>query len=387
MRGKGDGSMGAGEPSFTVGIEEEYLLVRQDSRDLDSDPPGALLDECIARTEGRVCPEFLRSQLEVGTKVCRSIREAGEDLVSLRQTVAKVAAGYGIAPIAASTHPFAQPRVQKHTDKERYFALAREMQATARRMLICGMHVHVGIDDDELRVDLMGQLAYFLPHLLALSCSSPFWEGELTGLKSFRLTVFNALPRTGLPEQFASWAEYTRHVNMLINAGLLQDSSKIWWDLRPSWRYPTLETRIMDCCTSVDDAISLAAMAVCILRMLYRLRRRNQRWRIYADMLVEENRWRAMRYSFDEGLLDLAKGRLVPFADLLEELLELVREDAEVLDCVREVVRTREILTRGTSAHRQEAIYRQALEAGKSEREGLQAVVDWLIEETAKPGG
>jgi carboxylate-amine ligase len=374
------------EPSFTVGIEEEYLLVNRETRDLDADPPAELLEECIARSDGQVCPEFLRAQLEVGTRVCRTVGDARADLSRLRAIVVAESGRFGLAPIAASTHPFAATRLQRHTDKERYFALAREMQAAARRMLICGMHVHVGIDDDELRIDLMGQMSYFLPHLLALSCSSPFWEGEQTGLRSFRMTVFNALPRTGLPEQFASYAEYQRHINTLINAGLIQDTSKIWWDLRPSWRYPTLETRIMDCCTSLDDAISLAAMNVCILRMLWRLRRNNQRWRTYASLLVSENRWRAMRYGCDEGLLDLAKGELIPCEDLLEELLELVREDAEALECVRDVEWTRQIMARGTSAHRQVAVYTAALEGGASEKEALNAVVDWLVEETASTG-
>jgi carboxylate-amine ligase len=230
----------------------------------------------------------------------------------------------------------------------------------------------------------MNQLAYFLPHLLAMSCSSPFWEGENTGLKSYRLTVFDALPRTGLPEPFASFAEYQRHVNVLIEAGVLEDATKIWWDLRPSARYPTLETRIMDVCTRLDDAVSLAALVVSLLRMLFRLRRSNQRWRIYARMLINENRWRARRYSFDDGLIDLAKGQIVPFESLLDELIELVLDDAEHLGCAQEVLRSRDILARGTSAHRQVAVYEQAKANGAGETEALQSVVDFLIEETAR---
>jgi len=262
--------------------------------------------------------------------------------------------------------------------------LAQEMQAAARRMLICGMHVHVGIDDDELRINLMNQFAYFLPHLLALSSSSPFWEGEHTGLKSFRLTIFSALPRTGLPGRFVSYGEYRRHIDTLISNNLIQDTSKLWWDVRPSWRYPTLETRIMDCCTSVADAGCLAALVQSTLRMLYRLRRSNQQWRTYADMLILENRWRAMRYGTDEGLLDLARGQLRPFPELLEELIELVREDAEALGCTAQVESARDILARGTSSHRQVAVYQTARKHGASEREAVQAVVDWLIAETAR---
>jgi carboxylate-amine ligase len=246
------------------------------------------------------------------------------------------------------------------------------------------MHVHVGIEDNELRIDLMNQMSYFLPHLLAMSCSSPFWGGHDTGLKSYRLTIFDALPRTGLPERFASWSEYQRHVQILIDAGLIEDSTKIWWDLRPSGRYPTLETRVMDVCTSIDDAISLAALLVCHLRMLYRLRTRNQRWRIYTPMLIRENRWRAMRYSFDEGLIDLAHGVVVPFDELLEEMLGLVAEDAEALGCTEEVAGVRDILSRGTSAHRQLRVFEQQQAAGNSVEDSLKAVVDTLIASTAE---
>ncbi|MGQ0833481.1 MAG: carboxylate-amine ligase [Gammaproteobacteria bacterium] len=371
------------EPPFTVGIEEEYLLVDRRTRDVDDDPPGELLKECTELGGGQISPEFLRSQIEVGTRVCRTMTEARTDLARLRSIIVEVSRKHGLAPIAASTHPFARTMKQKHTDKERYFALAREMQAAARRMMICGMHVHVGVDDDELRIDLMNQMSYFLPHLLALSCSSPFWEGELTGLKSFRLTIFNSLPRTGLPERFESYGEFKRHLDMLIRNGLIQDMTKLWWDQRPSSRYPTLETRIMDCCTSIDDSICLAALVVSLLRMLFRLRAANQSWRRYPTLLIAENRWRAMRYSFDEQLLDLAKGELVPFPDLLEEFLALIREDAEALGCLPETEHARTILKRGTSAHRQLAVYEQARTHGASEREALEAVVDFLIRETA----
>jgi carboxylate-amine ligase len=371
------------EPPFTVGIEEEYLLVRLDTRDVDNDPPPELLKECTERGGGQISPEFLRSQIEVGTRVCHSMSEARADLARLRGIIVEVAKRHGLAPVAASTHPFARTTQQKHTDKERYFALAREMQAAARRMMICGMHVHVGIDNDELRIDLLNQLSYFLPHLLALSCSSPFWEGEQTGLMSFRLTVFNSLPRTGLPERFESYGEFRRHLDTLIRNGLIEDTTKIWWDVRPSSRYPTLETRIMDCCTSIDDSVCLAAFVVSLLRMLYRLRRANQSWRRYPNVLISENRWRAMRYSFNEKLLDLAKDELVPFSDLLEELLVLLREDGEALGCTKELEHARTILSRGTSAHRQIAVFERARANGASEREAFKAVVDFLISETA----
>jgi len=375
--------MGRSEPKFTMGIEEEYLLVDRDTRALVVDPPKNLMSECEDVLGEQVSAELLQSQIEIGTKVCANIQEAREDLTRLRKTIVDVAATHNLAPIAASTHPFSSWKDQKQTPKDRYESLTIEMQGAARRLVICGMHVHVGIEDDELRIDLMNQMAYFLPHLLALSCSSPFWGGRDTGLKSYRLTIFDALPRTGLPERFASWAEYERHVSILKNAGLIEDATRIWWDLRPSNRYPTLETRVMDVCTRMDDTLALAAMLVCLLRMLYRLRTRNQRWRIYTPMLIRENRWRAMRYSFDEGLIDLARGTVVPFDELLEEMLGLIAEDAEALGCTREVAGVRDILGRGTSAHRQLKDYELEQAAGKSVEDSLKAVVDTLIADTA----
>ncbi len=372
------------EPTFTMGIEEEYLLVDRDTRALVVDPPKSLMSECEELIGEQVSSELLRSQIEIGTKVCNNIQEAREDLARLRKVIVDVSANHNIAPIAASTHPFSRWQDQKQTQKDRYESLTLEMQGAARRLVICGMHVHVGIEDNELRIDLMNQMSYFLPHLLAMSCSSPFWGGHDTGLKSYRLTIFDALPRTGLPERFASWSEYQRHVQILIDAGLIEDSTKIWWDLRPSGRYPTLETRVMDVCTRIDDAIALAALLVCHLRMLYRLRTRNQRWRIYTPMLIRENRWRAMRYSFDEGLIDLAHGVVVPFDELLEEMLGLVAEDAEALGCTEEVAGVWDILSRGTSAHRQLREFEQQQAAGKSVEESLKTVVDTLIASTAE---
>ncbi len=376
--------MGTKEPSFTLGVEEEYLLVDKETRSLVIDPPETLMDEAEEKCGAQVTSELLRSQIEIGTRVCANIQEAHEELARLRRNIIEVANNHGLAPIAASTHPFSSWTDQKHTEKDRYDQLTHEMQGAARRLVICGMHVHVGIDDDELRIDLMNQLSYFLPHVLALSCSSPFWLGRDTGLKSYRLTIFDALPRTGLPERFASWAEYERHVNILQNAGLIEDSTRIWWDLRPSGRFPTLETRIMDVCTRLDDTVSLAALLACILRMLYRLRTRNQRWRLYTPMLIRENRWRAMRYSFDEGLIDLAKGRVVPFTDLMDELCSLIAEDARALGCEKEVKGVHDILTRGTSAHRQLRDYGLERASGASNEDALKSVVDTLIHDTAE---
>jgi carboxylate-amine ligase len=376
--------MGMKEPSFTLGVEEEYLLVDKETRGLVIDPPETLMAEAEEKCGAQVTSELLRSQIEVGTRVCSNIQEVREDLSRLRRNIIDVAGNHGLAPIAASPHPFSEWSDQKHTEKDRYDQLTHEMQGAARRLVICGMHVHVGIDDDELRIDLMNQMSYFLPHLLALSCSSPFWMGRDTGLKSYRLTIFDALPRTGVPERFSSWAEYERHVGIMKDAGLIEDSTRIWWDLRPSGRFPTLETRIMDVCTRVNDTLALTALLACIMRMLYRLRTRNQRWRLYTPMLIRENRWRAMRYSYDEGLIDLAKGQVVPFVDLMSELCSLISEDAKALDCEKEVKGVHDILTRGTSAHRQLKDYELERASGASSKEALKSVVDTLIADTAE---
>ena len=372
------------EPSFTIGIEEEYLLVDLDTRELASDPPKALLKECETLIQDLVKPEFLKSQIEIATRVCDNLGEARENLALLRRTVADVAGKYGLAPIAASTHPFSEWQQQQHTDKRRYHILARDMQAVARRLLICGMHVHVGIEDDDLRIDILNQVGYFLPHLVALSTSSPFWRGQDTGLKSYRMSIFDELPRTGLPERFDSFSEYQRHVDVLVRAGLIQDATMLWWDVRPSARFPTLEMRITDICTRLDDAVCIAALFLCIVRMLYRLRRDNLRWRMYSDMLLKENRWRAQRYGFDEGLVDFGKGELVPCNSLLEELFELIREDAEFFGCTDEVTHFRKIIKDGTSAHRQLKTFADAMAAGASRQKALTDVVDMLIAETIR---
>ncbi len=370
------------EPSFTVGIEEEYLLVDRKTRDLVVDPPDSLMTECEKRLEGRVSPEFMQSQIEIGTSKCDNIKQAAEELAELRRTVSEVAGKHGLALIAASTHPFAQWDAQKHTPKQRYDDLARDLQGVVRRLLICGMHVHVGLDDDELRIDLMGQIAYFLPHLLVLSTSSPFWRGEDSGLKCYRLAVFDEMPRTGLPENFDSFGEYERHLATMVKAGLVEDGTKIWWDVRPSARFPTLEMRIADVCTRIEDSVTIAALYSCLLRMLYRLKRTNQRWRKYSNMLVQENRWRAQRYSYEKGLVDFGKGEIVPYEDLLEEIIELIEVDALALDCLDEVKHARNIVRNGTSAHRQLEAYHQACEDGADKMEALRKVVDLLIEES-----
>lgn len=373
--------MGLKEPSFTFGIEEEYHLVDLATRGFAS-APAALMEACEAALGKRVAPEFFRSQIEVGTSVCRDFSVGRRELAGLRRTIATIAGNYGMAPIAASTHPFADRSTLETTPKARYQALAVDFAGIGRRLAICGMHVHVGIEDDELRIDLMNQARYFLPHLLMLSTSSPFWQGEDTGLKSYRLAVFHELPRTGLPQRFGSFGEYQRAVDVLVSNKVIEDATKIWWDLRPSAKFPTLEMRVTDVCTRIDDAISIAAIYVCIVRMLYRLRRSNQKWRSYPAFLIEENRWRAQRYGVSDRLFDFGKGKLVPFASLIDELLDLIAEDAAVLGCEREVKHALKIATGGTSADRQVERYERLVAEGASVDDALIGVVDQLIVET-----
>ena len=370
------------EPTFTIGIEEEYLLVDAKTRGLIHEAPPEMLAQCEALLEGQVAPEFLQCQIEVGTRVCSTVGEARSELKRLRGTVASVARSHGLRLLASSTHPFAAWGEQRRTQKERYEAIEHDLQEVARRLVICGMHVHVGIDDDDLRIDLMNQVSYLLPHLLVLGTSSPFWQGHETGLKSYRISVWDEMPRTGLPEYFDSYGDFQRFLEVLTRTGIIEDGTKLWWDIRPSVRFPTLEMRISDICTRLEDTLCIAALYVSWLRMLYRLRTRNQRWRRYPRMFIAENRWRAQRYGLDQGLVDFGRSTLVDYPDLLEEMIELCADDAEALGCTAEVQHARTIIARGTSAHWQLRTYHDAIARGANEREALEAVVDMLVEET-----
>lgn len=372
--------MSTAPPDFTIGIEEEYLLVRPDTGAL-AEAPAAMMDACAARLEGQFSPEFKACQVEVGTQVCADVGAAREDLRRLRSVVAEEASKHDLAPIAVSCHPFADWKQAHHTNKERYNQLENEMGGVARRMLISGMHVHVGIDDKEMRVDLMNQMIYFLPHLLALSTSSPYWQGQDTGLASYRLTVFDNLPRTGLPPRFGSWGEYERTAGILTDLKIIEDTTKIWWDLRPSHRYPTIESRICDVSPRLEDTLTLAAMTQCLTRMLWRLSRNNQRWRIYDRFLVGENRWRAQRFGVKGGLIDFGRGEIVSLSELTDELQTLVEEDAGILRCTEALARTRDIAANGTSADRQREVYAGRRELGDDHDTALVAVVGHLIEE------
>jgi len=369
------------EPSFTIGIEEEYLLVDRQTRDLALDPPASLFRACEhASGPAVVDHELLRSQVEVDTRVCRTVAEARADLARLRSLASRAAREHGLAILAASTHPVASWHRQQVTDKTRYHLLEEDYQSISRRMLICGTHVHVGIDDDDLRVTLLGQFARYLPLLLALSASSPFWEGKDTGLKCYRLSVLDGFPRSGLPEYFDDFADYQRQMALLKRAGVMRDETFIWWDMRISARYPTLECRIMDMCPELDDAAALAALVQCLLRWLYRRNRDGRPPPVQPRLFVAQNRWRAMRYGTDQGLVDFDTGDTVPVGALLDELCTEVEADADALGCSQELSHLRRIPQRGTSAHRQLRIFRAARQAGEDDGAALRAVIDDILE-------
>ena len=368
--------------TFSLGVEEEYLLVDPATRDLVASPDPAFMESCRAALGDCVSHELLQAQVEIDTPPCADIHELSAALRRLRGGVVQAAEAHGMAVIACSTHPFANWRTLRRVSRERYDELARDLRILADRLAICGMHVHVGIDDPDERVDLMTQATYFLPHLLTLSTSSPFWLGEPSGLMAYRPTVFRDLPRSGIPEPLDNHRHWQELLATLADTGLCTDGSKIWWDLRPSIHFPTVEMRICDICTRVDDAITIVAVFQALMATLERLRRHNQAWRFYRRLLIEENKWRAQRYGVGGALADFGCRKLKPFTELVEELVELVLDEAQRLGCAAEVRRARTIVADGTSADHQLRVYHEQLAAGATKEAALAAVVDWLIATT-----
>ncbi len=330
-------------PELTIGIEEEYQLIDPESRQLTSYVQ-EFLEQGKLVLEDQIKPELMQSQIEVGSRICHSIGEARDEVVRLRRAVSQVAAGHGLVVAAASTHPFSSWKQQEITTDERYLKHLEALAEVARRMLIFGMHVHIGIADRDLLIDVMDQARYFLPHILALSTSSPFWHGRETGLKSYRSIVFENLPRTGLPPDFASWSEYARFVDVLLETGSIDEPTKIWWDIRPHPKFPTLEFRVADICTRVDEAICLAALLQAIVAKLIVLRQRNQSWRRYRHHLIEENKWRAVRYGVAGELIDFGRRRAVPLSQLVDEMLDWVDEVLDELGSRQEAEYARTIV-------------------------------------------
>jgi len=314
--------------------------------------------------------------VEAGTRICHGIQEARREVIRMRHSICELAEREGLRVAAAGTHPFSSWARQEVSPFGRYPELARFLQDVGRRLLIFGMHVHVGIKDRELLIEVMNQIRYFLPHLLALSTSSPFWHGRDTGLKSYRSVVFESLPRTGIPQQFGSYADYRRYVDTLLATGSIDEPTHIWWDVRPSEKFPTLEVRIPDMCTRVEETLCLAALVQAIVAKLVRLRQANQTWRLYRKHLLDENKWRAVRYGIAEKLIDFGKAKEVPFPALIEELLAWVDDVVDELGSRAEVEYVHNILRQGTSADRQLAVYRHTGD--------FRAVVDHVVEETRK---
>ena len=378
------------DPPLTLGIEEEYQIVDPETRNLFS-----YITELLSQDEQRaerlnIMPELMQSQVEVGSHVCRNVKEIRQEVIRLRREVTTLAEENGLKIAAASTHPFAKWEEQSITEGARYRELLDDMQRVARGLLIFGMHVHVGFGSDleskNLMIEIMNQARYFIPHLLALSTSSPFWHGYNTGLKSYRSVVFEMLPRTGIPHAFTSWSEYESYVRTLEKVGSFgkrDPVAKIWWDIRPHPVFDTLEFRIADICTKVDEAVCIAALFQAICAKLVKLRRSNMAWRQYRHIHITENKWRAVRYGIRGELIDFGIEESVPYHFLMEELLEIVDDVLDDLGSREEVEYLRTILREGNSADRQIAVYNQ--HGGDDNRqEALKAVVDNLIVETSE---
>jgi carboxylate-amine ligase len=360
---------------FTLGIEEEFQIIDPHTRELRSHV-SEILDEGRMLLGEQIKPEMIQSQIEVGTGICKNIQEARADITNLRSVISTLAKKNGLTIVAASTHPISRWQDQKIFDDDRYELLVQELQTVARSLLIFGVHVHVGVADRERQIHIMNASRYFLPHVLALSTSSPFWMGHNTGLKSYRSEIFKQFPRTDIPDHFDSYPGFERYVELLVKTGCINDGKKIWWDCRPHPYFPTLEFRICDIPTRVDDTIAIAALFQAIVAKLYKLMDSNMGFRLYRRMLIQENKWRAVRYGLQGKMIDFGKNKEVPVVDLIRELLDFVDDVVDDLDSRKEIEHIHTILERGTSADEQLRVYK--------ETNDLKAVVDRLIDLTAE---
>ncbi|MDT4968330.1 MAG: glutamate---cysteine ligase / carboxylate-amine ligase [Acidobacteriota bacterium] len=360
---------------FTLGIEEEFQIVDPITRELRSHV-SEILEEGRMILGEQVKPEMIQSQVEVGTGICKNIDEARTDLTRLRAIISKLARKKDLAIIAASTHPISLWKEQQIYDDPHYALLIEELQMVARSLLIFGLHVHVGVADRERQIHIMNAARYFLPHVLALSTSSPFWLGINTGLKSYRSEVFKKFPRTDIPDYYDSYQSFQRYVDLLIKTNSISNPKKIWWDIRPHPTFPTLEFRVCDIPTRLDDTVAIAALFQAIVAKLDGLIERNLGFRLYRRALIQENKWRAVRYGLDGNMIDFGKQKEVPTRDLIMELLEFVDDVVDRLGSRKEVEHVHTILERGTSADEQLKVF--------EETNDLKAVVDRLIERTVE---
>jgi carboxylate-amine ligase len=361
---------------FTLGVEEEYQIVHPETRDLRSYVSEIMEEGGKTILRERVRQEMHQSMVEVGTTVCQDITEVRSQLTEMRGELDRLARKGGLRIVAASTHPFADWATQSITDHERYATIVNDMQDLARANLIFGLHVHVGIKDKQVAVALANQIRYFLPHLLALSCSSPFWLGRKTGLMSNRCHIFKRFPRTGIPDEFESHEQLENFIKLLVKTGCIDNGKKIWWDVRAHYFYDTVEIRICDMPTQLEDTVALVALVQALMAKLYLMYKRNTGWRSYARSLIEENKWRAQRYGTDAKMIDFGMSAERPFPDLADELVEFVTETSDALGTGDLLQRIRKMAREGTSAHRQIEIFERAQDS--------RAVVDWLIDETMR---
>lgn len=362
---------------FTIGIEEEFQTVDPVSRELRSHVSGQMIEEGKMLLSEQVKMEMHQSVVEVGTNVCRTIKEAKAEIIKLRKTISSLAEKRGLRIVAASTHPFSDWKSQEITEHARYKEIIEGMGDIARANLIFGLHVHIGMPDNETCIALQNQVRYFLPHLLALSTSSPFWLGRNTGLSSIRTRIFQRFPRTDLPPIFATWSAFEDYVNLLVKTECIDNGKKIWWDARPHPSFGTLEVRICDLPTRVDETIAIAALIQALMHTLFRYYKRNMSWRLYPNQLISENKWRASRYGINGRLIDFGKRSEVDAKQLIRELIMFVDESVEELGSRDEINYIYRILDEGTSSDRQ-------LNVLKRSGGDMRVVVDHLIEDTTK---
>jgi carboxylate-amine ligase len=365
--------MSAADHIFTLGIEEEFQIVDPVTRELRSHIQ-EILGEGKVTLKEQIKPEMHQSVVELGTDVCGDLRAAREQVIGLRSHLANTAARSGLKIASAGTHPFSHWFDQHITEGERYETIVKDMQQVARANLIFGLHVHVGIPDRNTAIHVMNQTRYFLPHLYALSTNSPFWVGRNTGLKGYRLKVFERFPRTGMPDAFESLSEYEDFLKLLIKTGCVDNAKKIWWDIRLHPFFDTLEIRICDAQSRVDDTLALAAVIQAIVVKLHKLLRQNTTFRVYRRRLIDENRWRASRYGLDGKMIDFGRETEVEARSLLNELLEFISSEVDEFGSRAEIEHIEKIMREGTGADRQIAVWQ--------ERQNMHDVVDLIVRET-----
>lgn len=360
------------------GIEEEFFVVDAETKAVMRRMPQSFFDAAKARLGDRVRSEMLQSQVEITSSVHSSAASARNELRAMRGLLGEVAADHGLAILASGTHPTAMWATQRASDAPRYDSVMHDLQMLGQRNIVCGLHVHAEFDDLEQRVDIMTRLTPYIPLIVALSTSSPFWQARATGLMGYRLAAYDELPRTGLPELFSSQREYDDYIALLVEARIIEDSSYIWWAVRPSRRFPTLELRAPDCCTHLDDSLAIAALYRCLVRYLLRHPQVNAELTAVSRAIAQENKWRAQRYGIHGSFVDEARRTTLSVGDLVRELVEALQEDAEALDCADDLAACLAIVERGTSADGQLATWKAALGLAETPHDALRAVKNWI---------